>query len=360
VQQRKRLLEKLSPRVAATACDKRGTHALQALIGLLATPDEQEILTQAIRPHVIELCMDANGTHVVQRLLFCFMPPFSDFIYMPVIDRMVEVAHHPYGLCVLKKCISQAKAPGRHQDLLLQKLAEHALDLVQSPYGNYAIQHALEEWGGPTCNIVLRSLEGRMMQLSIQKFSSNVVEKIFCVAPPDLRCRFIDELIHSDKMSVLVSSNYGHYVVKRALQLAEPMQVHALLETINSNLAQLPNRRLRAKWEKVVSVGSDRLRDSRDTLSLTGMLGVDNLAAGGAQQAPSKNWLNSGTLPSQFIGRSQLSFPVGEAMKSKSHLEAAHLPLSAAWPAGLGISASGPPSLGPQQPVWGQWRVQEH
>mmetsp|Transcript_161245 Transcript_161245/g.297199 ORF Transcript_161245/g.297199 Transcript_161245/m.297199 type:complete len:1093 (+) Transcript_161245:123-3401(+) len=279
VRQRKRMLEKLAPRIAATACDKRGTHALQALITLLGTAEEQDMFMRAVKNHVIELCMDPNGTHVVQRLLFFFMPPFTDSIYIPVVDKMVEVAHHPYGLCVLKKCISQAKTPGTHQDLLLDQLARHALDLVQSPYGNYAIQHALEEWGALRCMLVLKSLEGRMMQLSIQKFSSNVVEKIFCSAPPDMRKRFIDELIESDKMSALVNSNYGHYVVKRALQLAELVQVQALIDGVSTNLVQLPNRRLRAKWEKVLSVGYDRLKgiDVRDP-ELTNMMNGSNNA----------------------------------------------------------------------------------
>uniref|UniRef100_A0A7S2CIK7 PUM-HD domain-containing protein n=1 Tax=Alexandrium andersonii TaxID=327968 RepID=A0A7S2CIK7_9DINO len=216
----------------------------------------------AIEGHVLELCMDPNGTHVVQRLLFCFVPPRTDPIYHPVVSKLVDVAHHPYGLCVLKKCISQAKAHGRHQELLLSRLAEHALDLVQSPYGNYAVQHALEEWGGITCTPIFKSLEGRMMQLSIQKFSSNVVEKLFCSAPAEFRARFISELIESDKMSVLVNSNYGHYVVKRALQLADPRQVRSLLDAIRGNIEQLPNRRLRAKWEKVISTGSERLGGS--------------------------------------------------------------------------------------------------
>merc|ERR1719261_1529959 len=103
--------------------------------------------------------------------------------------------------------------------------------------------------------MIFKSLEGRIMQLSIQKFSSNVVEKIFIQAPPELRRNFIDELIESDKMSVLVSSNYGHYVVKRALQLAEPGQVRALQEAIRGNLPSIPNRRLRSKREKVMVTG---------------------------------------------------------------------------------------------------------
>jgi len=284
-------------------------------------------MVRAIKNHVIELSMDPNGTHVVQRLLLCISAPLNDFVFNPIIERVVDVAHHPYGLCVVKKCISQAKKSGRHQEMLLRKLAEHALDLVQSPYGNYAIQHVLEEWGGPACSLVLQSLEGRMMQLSIQKFSSNVVERIFRVAPPDLRRRFIDELIHSDKMSVLVNSNYGHYVVKCALQLADLGQVQALLQSMSNNLAQLPNRRMRARWEKVMSVGSERLGDGR-------------------QPAPSPIHSNGGG-------------GLGDLARGKTYQEAGSLPWPTSLSLGAGISAGGrrtAPSL--QQPPWGQWNSQ--
>ncbi|CAJ1432696.1 unnamed protein product, partial [Effrenium voratum] len=157
--QRKRMLEKLGPEVVAIACDKRGTHALQALILLLQLKEEQLQLMNSIKDNVIELSMDPNGTHVVQTLLKCFYPSVTDWIFCAITDRMVEVAHHPYGLCVLKKCISQAKECPEKQEVLLKQLARHALDLVQGPYGNYAIQHALEEWGGQRCQPVLQKLE---------------------------------------------------------------------------------------------------------------------------------------------------------------------------------------------------------
>eukprot|EP00931_Biecheleriopsis_adriatica_P039321 TRINITY_DN22489_c0_g1_i1.p1 TRINITY_DN22489_c0_g1~~TRINITY_DN22489_c0_g1_i1.p1 ORF type:complete len:983 (+),score=209.48 TRINITY_DN22489_c0_g1_i1:122-3070(+) len=286
--QRKRMLEKLAPEVAVIACDKRGTHALQALIGLLQLEEEQHQLMSSIKEHVIALCMDPNGTHVVQRLLSSFVPPVADWIYVAVNDRMIEVAHHPYGLCVLKKCISQAKQAGRHREMLLRELARHAMDLVQSPYGNYAIQHALEEWGGQCCQPILHKLEGRMMQLSIQKFSSNVVEKLFCSAPADFRNRFIAELVESEKMSVLVNSNYGHYVAKRALQLATPEQSQALLEAIRSNLASLPNRRLRVKWEKVMTgKGDDDDEDDRQMMQ-------PEVSPGGKGFAPGRSGKGAG------------------------------------------------------------------
>ena len=119
------------------------------------------------------------------------------------------------------------------------------------------IQHALEEWGGRRCQAILQKMEGRVMQLSIQKFSSNVVEKLFSLAPADFRKRFIGELVASEKMSTLVNSTYGHYVVRRALQMATPEQSEALIKAVRANLEMLPSKRLWVKWENVISGQAD-------------------------------------------------------------------------------------------------------
>jgi len=250
--QRRRMLEQLSPRISQIACDKRGTHALQSLIRLVGAADEQRLLMEAVKPHVIALSMDANGTHVIQTLLQKFPPWCTAIIYERIVQRMAEVARHAYGLCALKCCISQAVVEQQYCGLV-HELAMHSLELVQNEYGNYAVQHALQVWGGNVCAPILRRLEGQIMHLSTQKCSSNVVEKILNVAPPDLRSRFIDELSRGE-MTELLKSNYGHYVVKKALQLADPEQAVALTGAIRCSMAQLSTRRHRTKWEKVLEI----------------------------------------------------------------------------------------------------------
>ena len=59
--QRQRMLEKLAPQIGQIACDKRGTHALQALIGFLQLEEEQLQLMTAIKSQVIHLSKDPNG-----------------------------------------------------------------------------------------------------------------------------------------------------------------------------------------------------------------------------------------------------------------------------------------------------------
>lgn len=257
---RKRMLDRIAPRLAQIASDKRGTHALQALIQVLGdnmkddpanTREEQLKFVEALSVDLVHVAKDPNGTHAIQKTIQCFHYPSTSMVFEQAIENFMELANHPHGLCVLKVCISNC--PRDHRPNLLRELSSHALELVQSPYGNYAIQHVLEEYGWEECATVLEALRSHYAHLSVQKYSSNVVEKILVLGPSAIRKDLIDELIHADRMSVLVSSVYGQYVVKRALEVSEEIHVHDLVNSISSHLGQVANRRLRSKWERMIN-----------------------------------------------------------------------------------------------------------
>ncbi len=63
--------------------------------------------------------------------------------------------------------------------ILLDHISKNALEIVQNPFGNYIIQHILDEWGPGVIKDVINIIITNMISLSMQKFSSNVVEKCF-------------------------------------------------------------------------------------------------------------------------------------------------------------------------------------
>ena len=63
--------------------------------------------------------------------------------------------------------------------VLLDTITGNALEIVQNPFGNYIIQHILDEWGPEIAKDIINVIIGNMIALSMQKFSSNVVEKCF-------------------------------------------------------------------------------------------------------------------------------------------------------------------------------------
>jgi len=251
VAQRQRMLAIASSHLKAVATDKWGTHALQALISLVCTLDEQRLLMGALKDLVVELSCDSNGVHVVQRALTSFGQPVSDLVASEVIKCLGVVAHDPHGLCVLKKCISQCRTT-QNQQMLLSEMAKQALDLVQGPYANYAVQHVLEEWGGDFCEPIMQALKGKLVQLSIQKFSSNVVEMVLRVAPKHLQSQLLDELTLQEQAVVLTSTVYGLYVARQVLQHASQFQRAAFERLAARGLADLRDRRLRSRWERLL------------------------------------------------------------------------------------------------------------
>ncbi len=60
---------------------------------------------------------------------------------------------------------------------ILARITGNALETVQNAYGNYVIQHILDEWGPTIAKDIVEVIISNIISLSMQKFSSNVVEK---------------------------------------------------------------------------------------------------------------------------------------------------------------------------------------
>ena len=66
-----------------------------------------------------------------------------DFIFEPVLDNFIDLSMDQNGLCVIKKIVS--KVQGHDKRTRIGKiLGDNVVVLVQSPYGNYAVQQALD------------------------------------------------------------------------------------------------------------------------------------------------------------------------------------------------------------------------
>merc|ERR1712151_209558 len=98
VAQRLQMLEITSQHLCQIATDKWGTHALQALISLVCTNEEQNLLMPSLREHVVELSCDPNGAHVVQRTLISFGTSCTDLVLEEVARCLTVVAHNAHGL----------------------------------------------------------------------------------------------------------------------------------------------------------------------------------------------------------------------------------------------------------------------
>ncbi len=67
---------------------------------------------------------------------------------------------------------------------MIEKFEKECIEIVQDPFGNYAIQHLIEVYGSSLVRGIIHEVVNNILSLSMQKFSSNVVEKCIESADP--------------------------------------------------------------------------------------------------------------------------------------------------------------------------------
>eukprot|EP00826_Nyctotherus_ovalis_P001200 TRINITY_DN10163_c0_g1_i23.p1 TRINITY_DN10163_c0_g1~~TRINITY_DN10163_c0_g1_i23.p1 ORF type:complete len:211 (-),score=77.53 TRINITY_DN10163_c0_g1_i23:183-791(-) len=199
---------------------------------------------------------DQNATHAIQTALINFDDKHKKFIIEEALEKFKELSNCMNGLCLIKKVIvACAKFPDL-MPKLMSKMVEHSMELAQNPYGNYAIQVALETFSTEECRPLLGSFKGKYAQLSMLKFSSNAVEKCIEKADLQLRNEIITEIISSDKFLILMKNSYGNYVIQKVLSIAEGEMKVSVGVAIQDSICHLTDKKLKAKWAQILNKSS--------------------------------------------------------------------------------------------------------
>lgn len=137
-----------------------------------------------------------------------------------ITKNFVELSLNRNGLCVIKILIAKTKDPNQQQSLM-SRISKDIMHLVCHPFGNYAITQIVTNWPNKTKQVIFKALKNKLYELSMQKYSSNVIENCLERSDPQTRSEFIIEISNSDKLANLIKHSYGNYVVQKALKIAQ-------------------------------------------------------------------------------------------------------------------------------------------
>ncbi|KAG6709858.1 hypothetical protein I3842_06G153700 [Carya illinoinensis] len=215
--------------------DPHGTRVVQKLIETLKTSLEISLVISALEPGFLALVKDLNGNHVVQRCLQCLSIENNKFIFVAATKHCIDLGTHQHGCCVLQRCISHST--GELQENLVAEISANGLLLAQDAYGNYVVQFILELRIPSAASKLSSQFEGNYVHLSMQKFSSHVVEKCLDVFNDESRSRVIHELLSVSHFEQLLQHPHANYVVQTALRVSEGPIHNLLVEVIESHKA---------------------------------------------------------------------------------------------------------------------------
>ena len=205
------------------AKDYSGTHVLQAILDMITTKEEEAIILSSISNYELEMAYDNNATHVLQKIIVTIPEERRTDLNQIIMNHLKILSLNPNGICLVKKFIGNC-TDKTQKNQILKIFSKNCVEISQSPYGNYAIQYILDEWGVEECASIVKSIIDNICTLSIQKYSSNVSEKIIELLDENKKALCFKQLFFNSKILVVIKNKYGRYVLQKAIKMMNDRQ----------------------------------------------------------------------------------------------------------------------------------------
>ena len=228
--------------------DAIGTYPIQTIIEHVGSKNEKIIIINALKDNIKELSIDPFGSHVLEKLLACFEEEYVSFLYIYIVDNFLELANDNNGICIVKKILTFTHKKTLHDKLKIL-VKDNAIQLISHPYGNFVIQVVVESWSD--YNEILNKFDKKFYNLSLEKYASNVVER--CLEKDDdILNNYINEIINMNKIFEVMKSNYGNYVIQKAIKLAKGEYKQKLIYNASKDINKLVDQKLIKKWKSIL------------------------------------------------------------------------------------------------------------
>ena len=222
---------------SSIANDKHGTRVIQALIDYLYDQSFLEFFNSLLEPVVFNLSTNENGFYVVQKYVSVISFPSNQFVFDCFMNNVLELGTNKHGCCVFQKCFENSK--GKQLNRLLDKTIKFSSDLMKNSFGNYVIQFIINNYGPKEVDQVVLSFAPDILQLSKEKFSSNVIEKCFDKATDQVKMNLITMIANPFLIGELLVDQFGNYVVQKALKMASDELYKQLIYLVIPRLPEL-------------------------------------------------------------------------------------------------------------------------
>lgn len=254
-------INQISPILSKLSVNKISTYPIQCIVESSLLLEHQKAIFKCLNSNTIfmELATNVYGTHVLEKLLTIFDYTITANLRNFIIENFFFLANNNNGLCVIKKIIIVEYKRDNFPKLKMI-IVNNAISLIQNPFGNYALQIALDKWDPNELQGFYYAFYGKLCPLSLQKYSSNVIEKCMKICN-DFLYKFIEEIVSNPhSVNLLLNNNFGTYVLQTAVKILMENESSLLqnsqhntykailLNAIKSNLTMISNNKIIKKW----------------------------------------------------------------------------------------------------------------
>lgn len=241
-----KMLKKLSQNVNSKtlyeiSINNYGTRPLQKMLENLSsnmTQQDINIILNFTKGNVHKLIKDINGNRVIQSIIQNVKnKEVLSPIYKEMSENITEILKTKSGCCVFSKVLSNII----EDDLtnIVDIIISNINQFINDEFGNISLKRVIKLNKENYNDKIFNCIKDNIIQLSCQKFSSNVIEA--CIDNnTSLKKKTIEKIIEiENNIHELILDQFGNYIVQNALQNAEQKEFDIIIEQIKENEKKL-------------------------------------------------------------------------------------------------------------------------
>ena len=245
IPQRLYILYSIQPHFIVISKNISGTHCIQTFIDGISTKEEEDIIKKSIKGNLLDLSFNSNSTHIIQRLISNITTNKRKYLINFIISNFILLSKNLNGATVIKKFI--AEISGTKLSSIVVSIIEKAFfDMCTDQYANYVIQYAIDTFGYNKCKSVIDRILNSILLLGLEKYSSNVIDKIILQIKQNDLYQFenlISFLFFSkSNFNQFNNNKYGQYVLINVLKLMSPMHISMIKHTLINDIQFCENK----------------------------------------------------------------------------------------------------------------------
>ncbi|WWC85976.1 uncharacterized protein L201_000847 [Kwoniella dendrophila CBS 6074] len=128
------MLERIAPHLASIGIHKNGTWAAQKIIECAVTNEERTMIIDHIRSFAPPLMCDSLGNYVCAGTLK-FGPPWNDYVFDAMIDRLWDIAQNRFGARCMRTCLESNSTTLYQKKRISTGIILNSIPLATNPNG---------------------------------------------------------------------------------------------------------------------------------------------------------------------------------------------------------------------------------
>ena len=195
-----------------------GNYVIQKIIEKIhSSPDGKTLFLNTIKNKEMELVFNGYGTHVLKKILLVMSDNDRPDLNRAIINNILDIIKVVYGTDILKYFIVTCSIK-QNKKLILEKIKQNFLTVVQSPSGIYIIKFLFEIWGGiENLKGITDEVINYVDNISFMKFLSFVIDKIITIINDNDKQILITRIFFIDLKKYL-NNKYGFKILYKIVK----------------------------------------------------------------------------------------------------------------------------------------------